>query len=90
MAIQSGYNSTDFGLSSIDAYTKISSFFVDNIEPKRIIISTETFYDTNARLSGKKPIGSNTYIMEFAETFTFADMYNFIKEQSEFTGAIDI
>lgn len=90
MAIQSPYTSIEYGLSAPEAYTKLANFYVENIEPKYIAIKTETFYDSTARTSSKKPIGTNAYQMPWAETFTFADIYAFIKEQPEFEDAVDV
>ncbi len=90
MAIQSSYNAVNHGLVATNAYTKIASFVVENIEPKHISIYTETYFDTDARTMCKTPIGYNSYQMDFVDNFTFADMYSFLKSQVEFTGAVDV
>lgn len=90
MALQSSYNAVNHALVATNAYTKISSFVVENIDPKRISIYTETYVDTNARTMCKTPIGYNSYQMAFVDNFTFADMYAFLKTQLEFTGATDV
>lgn len=90
MAIQSSYNAVNHGLVATNAYTKIASFVVENIEPKHISIYTETYFDTDARSMSKTPIGYNSYQMAFVDNFTFADMYTYLKTQLEFAGSIDV
>ena len=91
MAIQSSYIAEDFGFTAVSAYTKISSFYVQNEGANsKIVIFTETFYDETARYGGKQQIGTNTYSMPVIESFTFVDMYAFIKEQPEFLNSIDL
>lgn len=92
MAIISEYNSEEFGIGSSSAYTKISTFYVNNIPAteKTIAIFTETWIDKTARLDSKKPIGTNNYLMTSpSDLFTFADLYNFIKQQPEFINPVD-
>jgi len=90
MAIQSSYYAANHGLTATNAYTKIASFVVENIDPKHISIYTETYYDTDARTMSKTPIGYNSFQMNFTNEFTFADMYEFLKLQNEFSGAVDV
>jgi hypothetical protein len=92
MAIISEYTSEDFGLSSTNAYTKISSFYVINQSEteKTLSISTNTWIDKNARLNSKQSIGQDIFSMPLGIVdFTFADMYNFIKTQLQFPNAVD-
>jgi len=81
MAIINNYTSEEFGINSLVAYTKISSFYVNNLPEKEIGIFTETFVSKEARLQGKQPIGRNSYLMPFIEAFTFADLYDYVSEQ---------
>jgi len=81
MAIINEYNSEEFGLYASQAYTKISSFYVINQSEveKTISISTETWFNKNSRISGKKSIGVNNYLMTTSvNLFTFTVLYNFI------------
>ena len=92
MAIISEYQSEQYGISSQDAYTKLSTFYVNNIPSteKTVAIFTETWINKQARLENKKPIGNNNYLMtSVSELFTFADIYNFIKSQPQFVNPID-
>lgn len=90
MAIQSVYEALNHGFTASSAYTKLASFVVENIDPKKISLYTETYYDSAARLEGKTPISYNSFQMPWVEDFTFADIYNFIKLQPEFIGATDV
>lgn len=92
MAIISEYNSEEYGISSPTAYTKINTFYVNNIPTteKTISIFTETWINKDARLASKKPIGVNNYLMTLSGDFySFADLYNFIKGQPQFTNSVD-
>jgi hypothetical protein len=93
MAIISEYTSEDFGLSSTNAYTKISSFYVNNVSEldKKVVIFTETWVTKDSRLASKKTIGTNDFVLplDVDGNFTFADMYNFIKTQLQFPNAVD-
>ena len=89
MAIKSNYIAEEFGITASEAYTKLASFNVDNID-KVINIFTETYYSIDARNSSKKVIGNNFYQLVWIENFTFNDIYSTIKAQPEFAGAIDI
>lgn len=81
MAIINEYTSEEFGILAPAAYTKISSFFVNNLPEKTIGIFTETYASKETRLASKQPIGRNSYVMEFVEGFTFADLYDFLDTQ---------
>lgn len=87
MAIQSTYVSETIGFTADTAYTKINNFYVDR---DVISIFTKTYYNGVARFSSKQEIGVNTYTMPYVDGFTFAQMYQYLKEQSEFINAIDV
>ena len=91
MAIQSQYTSQALGLTAPEAYTKLTSFHINNwAADKSIALSTETFFNASARQDGKQSIGNNDYQMPYSDGFTFEDIYTFIKEQEEFTSAFDV
>ena len=78
-------------ISTIDN-TKLANFYVNNTEKQKTLsIFTETFYNQEARNSSKQPIGKNNFVMILeSDLFTFADIYEFLKLQTEFENSIDI
>lgn len=91
MAIESTYIAEKYGITPTAAYTKIVKFYVENNNGlDKIILFTNTFYDQNARTNLKEPIGINDFQMTWFDGFTFADLYDFLKTQPEFVGAIDV
>jgi len=87
-----------YGFSSNSAYFKVGSLTVfPNANGWNVKFELRTYFSSTAKSNGSAPIETNWYVMNYATSSANQDQYNliktayeFLKTQSEFSGATDV
>lgn len=87
-----------YGFSSNSAYFKVTTLNVLlNSSGWNVKFAVNTYFSATAKSTGSAPIETNWYVMNYSTTSANQDQYNvvktayeFLKTQSEFSGATDV
>lgn len=86
MALQSSFTAPQ-GFTAPEAYTRITTFMGSKMG---IRATYEVHYDKASRDAGKQPIAIEITQLNIANGATLQQMYDVIKLNSKFAGAIDV
>lgn len=98
MALQMQKSFPKYGFSSNSAYFKVGTLSVLlNSTGWNVKFEVKTYFSANAKANGSAPIETNWYVMNYSTSSANQDQYNvvksayeFLKTQSEFSGATDV